>query len=874
MGQIITSQFNVATVEKGENSIYLDLSNDNDSILYIDGAAKNTCVTTITLYDGAKDVTAQAVVTHTATGCTVTKSGRTYTVTAITGDNVKGTVLISAAYNGQNYSNTFTVTKLVDKDRYELICSPNSVTVNTTTGAKSASAIKVEIYKTPYTTGIRAKLNTLDGGHSLKYYVNNGVSPTAISYSGGSGSFNVDANNSSYRVVLASGDVELDSETIPINKSENGVDGENAVRIDISNEMDMIPTTTARLISAARTVETIVRLFDGSSEVNISTATLSPAGGPASTIATFSQTASGKGKKLSWAFIAGQTMAEAYEIVISYTYNSVSYSATFTVCASKGEAVWQLQPSMSAIPFQRNSDNTLTPASQNVGLTLLKIDGGSTDTYTQVQTGLTVRYSTSSMPSSATAGTGWSSGNISVPNTATNLYIAMFNSSGTLLDRETVPVVKDGEKGDDGTDGYGVVLVLFRNIYSEEQWNEWAVVGQSDNYSKQSGDDDFLKCRVGDFFMTTGTATNSGKRHTAIWKCTAVTASLITGICVSHVTDGDPGSTGHAGRWYYFAGDFDGTADHYQMDETQAPYVKYNGKFWMLDFGGEEPTSFPKKASQTPSASSTEWTEMQSAHKYYIAQAFFGENAYLGSFIINGDWMITKYGLIYDTSGGAHPIDNTHSYSGYNIDNAYTLFNANYPNSSRFGYLNFCPAWAVDGLVGRQYHNGTFSDGSNFKAGSVSIDDDGFSVLWGGEGIKVGSSGLQRYDDVRQTWLPMFNKRNIVVDKYKRYGRYTLPPEIDYFVNAYAEDGYDKELQLPSSSSLPDGAVITVRGWKALCFTDVYPASGDRLALANDDNATFADVDGADRVDFVLCKSSSTGFSYNTWLVNYYDRTM
>lgn len=640
MGQIITSQFNVATVEKGENSIYLDLSNDNDSILYIDGAAKNTCVTTITLYDGAKDVTAQAVVTHTATGCTVTKSGRTYTVTAITGDNVKGTVLISAAYNGQNYSNTFTITKLVDKDRYELICSPNSVTVNTTTGAKSASAIKVEIYKTPYTTGIRAKLNTLDGGHSLKYYVNNGVSPTAISYSGGSGSFNVDANNSSYRVVLASGNVELDSETIPINKSENGVDGEDGK--------------------------------DGNGIVSITN--------------TFALSTQGT--------TASETTAPS---IVG------SWSTT--------------QP---------------TP----------------TDTY-------------------------------------------------PYLWRREVTVYTDTSKN---TTKYFLVAAKGKN-----------------------------------------------------------------GI------NGDPG---HTGRWYYFAGDFDGTADHYQMDETQAPYVKYNGKFWMLDFGGEEPTSFPKKASQTPSASSTEWTEMQSAHKYYIAQAFFGENAYLGSFIINGDWMISKYGLIYDTSGGAHPIDNNHSYSGYNIGNAYTLFNANYPNSSRSGYLNFCPAWAVDGLQGRQYHNGTFSDGSNFKAGSVSIDDDGFAVLWGGEGIKVGSSGLQRYDDVRQTWLPMFNKRNIVVDKNKRYSRYILPPEIDYFVNAYAEDDYDKELQLPSSSSLPDGAIITVRGWKALCFTDVYPASGDRLALADDDNATFADVDGADRVDFVLCKSSSTGFSFNTWLVNYYDRTM
>ena len=242
--------------------------------------------------------------------------------------------------------------------------------------------------------------------------------------------------------------VLLDRETIPVVK--DGENGSNTVRLDINNEMDMIPTTAALRIDVARTVETTVRLFDGATEVDISTATISVSGGPASTIATASQAADGKGKKLSWAFKAGQTMAEAYDITISYTYKNVAYTAVFTVSASKGEAVWQLKPSMSAIPFQRNADNTLTPASRAVGLSLVKIDGGSTATYTSVQTGLTVRYSTSSMPSSASAGTGWESGNITVANTADNLYIAMFNASGVLLDRETIPVIKDGEKGDKG----------------------------------------------------------------------------------------------------------------------------------------------------------------------------------------------------------------------------------------------------------------------------------------------------------------------------------------------------------------------------------------------------------------------------------------
>lgn len=226
---------------------------------------------------------------------------------------------------------------------------------------------------------------------------------------------------------------------------------ESVVRLDISNEMDSVLTDSTGKIIAARTVETVVHLYDGASEVDISNATISVSGGPATSgtgkIADYSAVASGKGKKLSWTFIKDKTMADSYEITISYTHNSVPYQAVFSVTASKGNAIWQLKPGMSSIPFQRNADNTLKPASRDVSLSIVKIDGSSTIEYTSVQTGITVRYSTSSMPSKSTDGKGWSSGNITVANSAENLYIAMFNSAGTLLDRETVPVVKDGENG-------------------------------------------------------------------------------------------------------------------------------------------------------------------------------------------------------------------------------------------------------------------------------------------------------------------------------------------------------------------------------------------------------------------------------------------
>lgn len=517
-----------------------------------------------------------------------------------------------------------------------------------------------------------------------------------------------------------------------------GEDGSNAIRLDISNEMDMIPTTAALRIDTARTVETTVRLFDGATEVDISSATVSVSGGPASTIATASQSADGKGRKLSWAFKAGQTMAAAYEITVSYTYKSVAYTAVFTVSASKGEAVWQLKPSLSAIPFQRNADNTLTPASREVGLSLVKIDGGSTATYTSVQTGLTVRYSTSSMPSSASAGTGWSSGNITVANTADNLYIAMFNAAGTLLDRETIPVVKDGENG---AEGKGIKLTLNRNgLYTDAQWDSWCAIGHTESWSYHSGDQSFTDCRVGDIFVVAGSSSDTGRNHVAQFRCTTVSSSSITGVCISHIADGESiqGAPGHTGRFYYFAGAYDGTPGHYRIEETQAPYVKVGTKFYMLDLGGVEPGTIPYAATEAPSDSSTEWTLMQSAFAYYIAQAFFGENAYLGSFIINGDWMISQCGILkYYTSSAQTLIvtsDNCNTKVGSGVP--YSYFKNSDPTGNDTPITDaesswrFIPSFAVDGKTGKTYQNdayvkGTINATSGVISGTVNVGTTG-----------------------------------------------------------------------------------------------------------------------------------------------------
>jgi hypothetical protein len=80
------------------------------------------------------------------------------------------------------------------------------------------------------------------------------------------------------------------------------------------------------------------------------------------------------------------------------------------------------------------------------------------------------------------------------------------------------------------------------------------------------------------------------------------------------------------------------------------------------------------------------WEAMTNDFKYLITEALFGAYANLGSFIINGDWMISQHGTING-----------------NASTSYTDFNNEHPNDDIGD--NFIPKLAIDGLTGKVYLN-------------------------------------------------------------------------------------------------------------------------------------------------------------------------
>lgn len=180
---------------------------------------------------------------------------------------------------------------------------------------------------------------------------------------------------------------------------------------------------------------------------------------------------------------------------------------------------------------------------------------------------------------------------------------------------------------------------------------------------------------------------------------------------VNIVTDGTNGQRGKAGRFYYFAGDWNSSTT-YVMTDTQAPYVKAsNGSFYMLDNAGNGGSNV-NSTNQNPTNSSygngKPWSVMQSDHQYYIAKAFFGNYAQFGSAIINGDWMISTYGK-----------------KNGSTSNDYTSFDPSDPTGVSSS-SHFAPNFCVDLKYGVCYMQDAYVKGSiftpNFRltAGNIS----------------------------------------------------------------------------------------------------------------------------------------------------------
>lgn len=263
-------------------------------------------------------------------------------------------------------------------------------------------------------------------------------------------------HTATYRCTNASGNLQGICIAHAISKA-----GEHAIRVDLDNEVDIVATNSDGKVRFARSIVTKATLFEGPKPIK-SGISITASGIRISPVTngnlnylepTVSAVDSTTGEiTITWAFTTAMTLTQdAYEITIPITYNNVTYNAVFTLKRVDASVIYQLAPTLSSISFARTSatDNTLTPEKRTLGMNILKTDGSSSSSLSVADSGLTVRYSTSSMPGSKTAGTAWPADGVEIASstTATNVFVALFNSDGVLFDRESIPIVKDGVNG-------------------------------------------------------------------------------------------------------------------------------------------------------------------------------------------------------------------------------------------------------------------------------------------------------------------------------------------------------------------------------------------------------------------------------------------
>ena len=185
--------------------------------------------------------------------------------------------------------------------------------------------------------------------------------------------------------------------------------------------------------------------------------------------------------------------------------------------------------------------------------------------------------------------------------------------------------------------------------------------------------------------------------------------------------------------------------------------------------------------------------------------------------------------------------------------------------------------------------DGSFAivNGSN----SVKMNTNGFEVMFGGEGFRVGDfgtghQGMERWDSTRNVWAAMYERKIAKVFKATTINLGSSENKsVNYVLNARVDWDNHTNIYLPSSSDVPNGTSIIVRGLARDCDAYVFPKQGSAdVILAGDYKRESIEVLAADCAEFILCKGIKTNirrteFEQNpsvyiedAWLCNMYDR--
>lgn len=444
-----------------------------------------------------------------------------------------------------------------------------------------------------------------------------------------------------------------------------GEKGTSPYFADIDNEMDVVMCNKYGYPVVSQTILGNVQMFHGSDAEPFTTDTIKRNG---STLTWDGNnngvwpTWNGNTKTLSVEFdtTANIQDIDVFELVVKSTNNNtITATLHFSVTGSRSNVIYRLVPSASCV--LKKKDGTYTP-STNITCSVLKIENGEEKTpsaseYTlkkSVNGGAEENYSATA-PSAITS----------------DLKFILYIDS-VLVDKETIPLVTDGDNGDDGEDGEDAAVAFATpdkvSIPCNSNGAVASAVSQSVTFSLRVGSHVASVSSVSSGAKPTGVTVTSAYYNAAIINVatTATASGLGAGVTFTvqgtynnktysanitvaliGATSGESivGPRGKVGRFYYYAQEWTNDPSiSYDVTDTEAPYFSYNNNYWV--FNPDENGTYTMQQMGAPSSSSEDWEIMVTDFKYIISEAIFSQNAHLGSFIVSGDWLLSQHGKV------------------------------------------------------------------------------------------------------------------------------------------------------------------------------------------------------------------------------------
>lgn len=512
-------------------------------------------------------------------------------------------------------------------------------------------------------------------------------------------------------------------------------DGKDGFIVDLTNEMDGIPCTNDLRIIQDTDMYSQIQAFFGTDDVTseckirishqvgyvdgIYLESSNSGTGNTAITTSFQTIGSNKWIRLNFSRVATITGGKR-EVEFEIKHDLYGLAVVkIIVLAMKGGAIYNLVPSNNII---RKSNSTYSPSTITCSVSKLDINSGQSSTN---PTEATIKYTKDDTSTEYTY-----SGALTAGSTFTKSVKFLLYVGGNVVDEETVRIISDGADGANGANGaQGAqgsyeIKQYARSAYATSNSgssmpadcsdNDWTTVPPIPKTSKP-----YIWQRSRMYNPATDTYTD--------WVYVRLTGEI-----------GAPGSAGQTGLWYNYAGVWGQDISSVKNTDRIGYYVQTSGGDFYMN-------TAPSGQANNNTPGGANWEKMQSDFKYIITEAIFGDYAQLGSFIINGDWFISKEGKL-----------------GGSWSNNYSSFSpSGFPNSG------FIPNVAIDAKTGKAYFNDAHVEGyisatsgrignwtiNNYGTGGISAEGSSLPYIYLKQSGTSRIAVIGNYDDSDHTMI-------------------------------------------------------------------------------------------------------------------------